>query len=349
MDVLRRREVLATLLPAVADCGRLVLLGDTLELRHGPLRAALEDAAPVLRELGDALGRDREVVIVPGNHDHGLLRAWFDRRATEVGPRPEALGLETAVDWRDGEPLAVVAGSLGPASVRAAYPGVWLGGDVYAIHGHYADRHNTVPIIERLGAGLMARVVAEPDGGARSAEDYEAVLGPMYDWIEGVAQSGGVSGHGSGGLQVRAWRRLQGPARARRTLRGAGVAVGFRGLVAALNRAGIGPFGTDVTGPELRRAGLVAFGEVLRRLGVSAPHVIFGHTHRAGPLPGDDLSEWRPGGSSLLNTGSWTYDRGFVGDSLDGNPYRPGFCASVADDAPPRLVNLLDGADLALA
>jgi hypothetical protein len=349
VDVLRRREVLAALLPSVADCGRLVLLGDTLELRHGPLRAALGDAAPVLRQLGDALGPDREVVIVPGNHDHGLLRAWFDRRATKLVPGPEALGLEAAVDWRDREPLALVAELLGPAPVRAAYPGVWLRDDVYAIHGHYADRHNTVPIIERLGAGLMARVVAEPDGGARSPEDYEAVLGPMYDWIESVAQSGGVSGHGSGGLQVRAWRRLQGSGNARRSLRGAGVAVGFRGLVAVLNRARIGPFGTDVTAPELRRAGLAAFWEVLRRLGVRAPHVIFGHTHRAGPLPGDDLAEWRRDGASLLNTGSWTYDRGFVGDSLEGNPYRPGFCVAVDDDGPPRLVNLLDGADLVLA
>jgi hypothetical protein len=286
------------------------------------------------------LGHDREVVIVVGNHDHGLLRGWLERRAAVCEPSP--LGLGAPVDWRDGEPLAMIAGWLGPASIRAAYPGVWLREDVYAIHGHYADRHNTVPIIERLGAGLMARIVAEPDESPRRAEDYEAVLGPMYDWIEGVAQSGGVRGHGSGGLQVRAWRMLQQPGGGRVAVRRAGVAAGFSALVALLNRAGVGPFGTDVTGAELRRAGLLAFRQVVDRLGIRAPHVVFGHTHRAGPLADDDQSEW----IGLLNVGSWTYDRGFVGDSLTGNPYRPGFCAMLAEEGPPQLVNLLDGREL---
>jgi hypothetical protein len=78
---------------------------------------------------------------------------------------------------------------------------------------------------------------------------------------------------------------------------------------------------------------------VVDRLGARAPNVIFGHTHRAGPLRQDDLAEW----AGLINTGSWTYDRGFVGDALSGNPYRPGFCAILGDQGPPELVNLLDG------
>lgn len=337
--MLRRREPRAALLAAVAESDRVVLLGDTLELRHGPLHTALGAAEPVLRELGDALGGGREVVLVPGNHDHGLLRGWLERRATE--PERDPIGLSASVDWREGEPLALLAQWLGPASMTAAYPGIWLGEHVYAIHGHYADRHNTVPIIERLGAGLMARVVPEPAGGPRRAEDYEATLAPMYEWIESVAQSGGVRGHGSGGLQVRAWRMLQQPG-GRLALRRAGVAAGFSTFVALLNRLGVGPFGTDVTGPELRRAGLRAFSEVLERLGVRAASVIFGHTHRAGPVAGDELVEWRQAGISLINTGSWTYDRGFVGDALHGNPYRPGFAAIIDDGAAPRLVNLLD-------
>jgi predicted phosphodiesterase len=334
--MLRRPEVRAALMAAVAECDRLVLLGDVLELRHGPLRNALDAAEPVLRELGEALGTGREIVLVAGNHDHGLLRGWLERRAALSEPSP--LGLERDVDWREGEPLALLADWLGPSAVRVAYPGAWLRDDVYAIHGHYADRHNTVPIIERLGAGFMARVVAEPPGGPHTAEDYEATLGPMYDWIEAVAQSGGVRGHGSGGLQVRAWRMLERPGM-RRTVRGAGVAAGFRAFVGLLNLANVGPFGTDVTGAELRRAGLLAFREVLERLGVRAPNVIFGHTHRAGPLPDDDLAEW----AGLVNTGSWTYDREFVGDAAGGNPYRPGFCAIVNDGGPAQLVNLLDG------
>jgi hypothetical protein len=336
--VLRRPEPRRALLEAVAPADRLVLLGDTLELRHGPLRQALEVAEPLLRELGDALGAGGEAVIVPGNHDHRLLRGWQERRARAGETSP--LGLEAAVDWREDEPLAALAEWLAPARVRAAYPGVWLREDVYAIHGHYGDRHNTVPILERVGAGLMVRLVNEPDGGPRRAEEYEATLAPMYAWIDTVAETGGVRGRGGGGLQVRAWRALERPGG--RTLGRAGVAAAFSGLVAVLNRAGFGPLGADVSGPELRRGGLRGFEEVLSRLGVSAGHTIFGHTHRAGPLPDDEPSEWRTrSGISLLNTGSWVHDRGWVGENPSG-PYRPGFAAMLDEAGPPRLINLLD-------
>jgi hypothetical protein len=340
--VLRRPQALERLLGVVRDCDRLVLLGDTLELRHGPLREVLDVAEPVLRELGQALGPGSEVLILPGNHDHRLLRRWSERRS--AAPSPPPLGLEAAVDWRDGEPLALLASALAPADVRATYPGVWLRDDVYAMHGHYADRHNTVPIMERVGAAMMTRAVSEPDGGPRCAEDYEAILAPMYAWIDTVAEGGGVRGQGGGRLQVKVWRMLQAPGGGR-TLRSAGLSAGFSLLVAALNRAGAGPFGTDVSGPELRRAGLRAFEEVLSRLGVGSAHVLFGHTHRAGPLPADDPSEWRTAaGSAIVNAGSWVRVGSFVSDGPGESPYRPGFCVLLEDDGAPRLVNLLDGA-----
>jgi hypothetical protein len=99
----------------------------------------------------------------------------------------------------------------------------------------------------------------------------------------------------------------------------------------------------------LRRGALAGFTETLDRLGVPAAHVIFGHTHRAGPLPGDDRSEWsgsggRTGGTRLVNTGSWVYEPRFIGADRLGSPYRPGFGAVVGDDGPPELVNLLDPA-----
>jgi hypothetical protein len=307
---------------------------------------ALAAAEPVVRALGGALKPSAEVVIVPGNHDHRLLRAWLERRAGKASAPP--LGLEAAVDWREREPLAMLAGWLDPAEVRASYPGAWLRDDVYATHGHYGDVHTTVPILERLGAGLMTRVGARYDGGPSRAEDYEAVLGPMYAWIDAVAQSGGVRGRGGGGLQVRAWRSLQGSGR-RRRIRGAGVALAFPAAVAALNRAGLGPLRADVSGVQLRRAALVAFAQVVRRLGAGAAYVISGHTHRAGPLPGDQLSEWSvaagsapAGGGAMLNAGCWVYERGFLGDSPGDSPYRPGFCVVLEDDGPPRLINLLD-------
>jgi len=346
--VLRRQEVRTRLLEAVAETQRLVLLGDTLELRHGPLREVLEVAEPVLRDLGGALGPGGEAVIVPGNHDHRLLRGWLERRAGGSGAPP--LGLGAAVDWRAGEPLATLADCLAPARVSAAYPGLWLRDDVYAIHGHYADRHNTVPILERVAAGLMSRVLAEPDGGPAVAEGYETTLAPMYAWIDTVAENGGVRGRGGGGLQVRAWRALQQPA-GRRSIRGAGVALGFSALVAALNRGGLGPLGTDVSGPALRRGGLRAFAQVLSTLGVGGAYAIFGHTHRAGPLLGDEPAEWRTiNGISMLNTGSWVYDLGLMRGAPGNSPYRPGFAALLREAGPPELVNLLDGArDLGLS
>jgi hypothetical protein len=285
-------------------------------------------------------------VVVPGNHDHGLLRPWLERRSLESAPEP--LGLESDVAIEDAELFGQVARGLRPAPVRATYPGIWLRDDVYAIHGHYGDRHNTVPIMERVGAGLMTRLVSEPPDGPARAEDYEATLGPMYAWIESVAQRDG-SRLASGSLQVRAWRALQAPGGGGRprlalaSLRRGSLKLAFPVVVATLNRAGIGPLRTDVSGPELRRAGLRAFGEVVARLEIGASHVIFGHTHRAGPLPGDQAAEWKAStGAALINSGSWVHDPSFMGPDREDNPYRPGFCVAIEDEGPPELRNLLD-------
>jgi hypothetical protein len=341
-DVLRNARWRAALLGALAAVDRLVLLGDVVELRHGPVREALDSAGSVLEEIGDALGPGGEVVIVPGNHDHHLLSRWFERRASAAAPAP--LGLESAVEWHEDDVLATVAGFLAPAAVRAAYPGVWLERGVYATHGHYSDRHTTVPLFERLAAGAMARVVGEPSAGPARAEEYESTLAPMYAWVHMVAQNGGARlGRGSHGASTRAWRTLTAP-RVQNGLRGRLLVAGFPLAVAALNAAKLGPLRADISGPELRRAGLRAFGEVLARLEVPAAHVVFGHTHRAGPLPGDELGEWRaPTGAQLINSGCWVHEPGFLGARPDRSPYRVGFAVIVEDDAAPRLLNLLDG------
>ncbi len=113
--------------------------------------------------------------------------------------------------------------------------------------------------------------------------------------------------------------------------------------MAALNRAGLGPFNSDLSSGELRRAGLRAMGEVAARLGVGDAHVVFGHTHRAGPLLGDNPAEWRgPGGARLINTGCWTYDSYFLTATPGESPYWPGGCVLVEDDGPPILRRLLE-------
>jgi hypothetical protein len=117
----------------------------------------------------------------------------------------------------------------------------------------------------------------------------------------------------------------------------------FPALVAGMNRAGIGPLKRDLSGAELRRAALRAFGEVIGRLGVEASHVVFGHTHRAGPLPADDLTEWRaPSGPQIINSGSWVqHHPDLLGGDPGSSPYRPGFCIWLGDAGPPELDNLL--------
>ena len=65
---------------AVGGVDRLVLLGDVIELRQGPVRDALPPLPP-LAEVGEALRPSAEVVVVPGNHDHHLVDGWITRRA----------------------------------------------------------------------------------------------------------------------------------------------------------------------------------------------------------------------------------------------------------------------------
>jgi hypothetical protein len=326
---------------AVGSCDRLVILGDLLELRHGPERDALNVAREPLIDLGRALGPEREVIIVAGNHDHNLLDPWIERRGR--GEPPPPLGLQTAVDWEPGEVLARIADWLAPARVSAAYPGVWLREGVYATHGHYADLHLRIPTIERLGAGVMGRIVGLGGRTPAAAEDYETALAPLYAWIYAMAQRvdperGGSIHNGS----VRGWTALTGPRR-RRDIRRRALALAYPTLVAGLNRARIGPFDAELSGAALRRAGLRGVEEACRRLGVGADHVIFGHTHRAGPLPGDDQFEWRTAtGARLINSGCWINEPSFLGADARRSPYRVGFCVTVEDDGPPVLSNLLD-------
>jgi predicted phosphodiesterase len=357
-DVLTAPRPRGLLLEALDQVDRLVLLGDLVELRHGPVRDVLAVAEPVLRDVSDALGPDAEVVIVPGNHDHHLVEPWLERRARGAEPAPlrielqggEAapLGLESAVTWRPGEALSQIAGWLGADRVRAAYPGVWLRDDVYAMHGHYGDRHTTVPMFERLAAGAMARIVHEPDGGPHRAEDYESVLAPLYAWIHAVAQYGGpdlgASAHGASAVAWRALAGTHGRPTLRRRARRRALAAAFPAFVLALRRAGLGQLRADISGPELRRAALRATGEVLIRLGVAADHVVFGHTHRAGPQPDDDPHEFSaPTGARLHNTGSWVYEPSFVGGGGAPGPYWPGHAIALEGSAPPELRSLLDG------
>ena len=45
---------------------------------------------------------------------------------------------------------------LAPRASTSPIPGLWPADGVYATHGHYLDRHLTVPSFERLAAGGSA-------------------------------------------------------------------------------------------------------------------------------------------------------------------------------------------------
>ena len=341
VDVLRRPAARGALLERLASVDRLVLLGDTLELRHGPLREALAAARPVLQAIGAAMAGGG-VLLVAGNHDHRLLAPWLEGRGD--GGRPPPLGLEERPGTAATPAVAEVAAMLAPATVDVAYPGVWLADGVYATHGHYVDRHSTVPSFERLAAGALGRVLGDRPEDISAPDDYEIVLAPLYALLDAIAaRSPDGRGPSHANASTRAWRALAGDGRRplRRTLLAGAFPLGVR----ALNRTGLGPFRADLSGPELRRAGLRAMHEVVARLGIDARHVIFGHTHRAGPLAGDDPADWAlPGGARLHNSGSWVLERAWTRDGA-ASPYWPGGAVEIDDRGEPRHVRLLDDAD----
>jgi hypothetical protein len=348
------------------DVERLVLLGDVLELRHGPRRDALAAARPFFEELGRAFA-GREIVVVPGNHDHALVEAWLRRR--DESPNPDPLLLEQRIPAAEASPMLATLASWAacprtgaPARLDAAFPGLWLRPDVYATHGHYLDCHLTIPTMERLGIAMTARALRRPAEAFAAVGDYESVTAPVFAWIDAVARQGPTGDALNGQSTVRVWRALAGD-RSKRTPKGASsgqqaggrawgdlrlraLAGAFPFAIAALNRAGLGSFNADISTDELRRAGLRAMGEVAARLGLGDAHVVFGHTHRRGPLPGDASAEWLgPAGARLHNAGCWTYDNYFVRGAPGKSPYWPGG-AVLVDDGPPELLRLLDTLEL---
>jgi hypothetical protein len=337
-DLLRRPELRAPLIDALAGVDRLVILGDGLELRELPERDAAAVAAPLLREAGRALGPDGELLIVAGNHDHALAGAWLDARL-----RGEPSGfLELETRYAPIGPLAnALAAAAAPARVSFAYPGVWLREDVYALHGHYADLHATIPTVERIVAGAMARFATRQPPERAVPDDYEAALAPIYSWIGTLVQRAEHAVVNAGaGASTRSWAALTGR---ERPLRAATLRAGFAAAVAALNAAGLGPLERGLSPAALRRGYLHGIREVTRRLGVDgAGHVLWGHSHRAGPWPGDDPAEWvAAGGARIHNAGSWVYQPHFLGPDADGSPYWPGSAILVEDSGPPRLLRLL--------
>jgi UDP-2,3-diacylglucosamine pyrophosphatase LpxH len=320
-DVLRREAPLEALLAALDGVDRLVLLGDVVELMEGRATRAMEVAEPVLRAIGARLGADAEVVVVPGNHDAPLVRAWLRRNG---GP----VAVDAAVPLDATPALARVTEWLGPARVRVHYPGVWLSDRTWATHGHYLDRHLLPESGYGIARGLLGRL---PRDGAVPA-DYERAGGPSLTRLEGTLA-----------------HRLPRPLAAAvddlvELLRASTMPVREQML-----RRGLAPLTSVVLGLQMRRASIPALARVVHRLGIDADWVVFGHVHRPGPLPGDDARRWRgPGGRPrIANTGAWTYEPLLLHRARRPHPYWPGGAVLIEDGGEPRALGLLEHVDAA--
>ena len=321
-DVLSRGQALEALLDALDGVDRLVLLGDVVELLEGRPAQAMEVAEPVLRAIGGRLRRDTEVIVVPGNHDGELVAPWL--RAHGVGPAVDAElpGDATPV-------LARVVACLAPAAVRVRYPGVWLSDRVWATHGHYLDRHLMPETAFGVARGLLGRL---PRDGARPV-DYERAGGPSLTRVEALLT-----------------RWLPRPLAAlvddlAELLR----AATMPGVPRRLLARRMSPVTATLLGAQARRASIPALARVVHRLGVDADWVVFGHVHRFGPLPGDDLQDWiGPGGRPrIVNTGSWVYEPLLVHHATPPHPYWPGGAVLLEDRRDPQPIGLLDHLDAA--
>jgi hypothetical protein len=347
-DVLRRPALRARLLEAMAaaDVDRVILLGDAVELRDGPLGDSLEAARPFFVELGATLAGG-SVVLVPGNHDHRLLGPWLERARGEQRP--------AAIDELVAEPhpaVRALASWLGETRLEVRYPGVWVRDDVYATHGHYLDSHVTLPTIERLSVAAVDRLGGAPTGRRETPHDYEEVHAPVYDLIFSLAQGGRVFGSDEQGRSraLRIWQTIGGASGRARTLRGkvlgsALIPATLRGL----EQAGLGRFNRDFSIAEIGRSGVAAMHVVVDRLGIEAEHVIFGHIHRRGSLPDEharaEAPAWRRNGVTLHNTGSWLYAEALLGRAVPQSPFWPGSMILVAETGPPELVEVLADVD----
>jgi UDP-2,3-diacylglucosamine pyrophosphatase LpxH len=378
-DLLRYPTFIDRLTRALEGVDEVYLLGDILELRFQRLELAFQVAQPFFAALGQTLraGRSRgghtpRIVYVAGNHDYHFALQLMEREQ------------EMAIDRGDAKPYAF-SGKLPPThdmlllrqlrrmvgpgvDVEFAYSYVVLptaAGPALAMHGQYLDLHLASPA-ERLLALVEQALTAYRLETPRPGFDlYEAVLRPQNELLYWIGQS-------PAGAQVQSeiWRRLRGDNRhvprgllarlrriaVRRALRAAEALAG-----AAARQITDRVLKGDVTNVSPARAtgvaeGIQAFMDSLYALQedlfaaeqwtVPPAYVIFGHTHRPGPLPGTDApAQWRASWSGheveVLNAGSWLYD---VERALTQEYYDtrwPGTLVLIPDGEAPRVVSIL--------
>jgi UDP-2,3-diacylglucosamine pyrophosphatase LpxH len=310
--VLARPEPLRRLVEHLHGIDRLVLLGDALETVN---RRALGVAEPVLREIGRAIGSGGAIVLVPGNHDRALIRRW-------IRARGGALGVDDEVARGASPALEALTSWLRPAEVSIRYPGVWLSERVWATHGHYLDQH----LLPESAFGVWRGLLGRPASDDAAPADYErrpsrtATTSRISGVLPGplAAIGGSVADLLRASTMPLAPRRVLDPRMARLT--------------------------SVMLGMQMRRASIPAMARVAQRLGIDADWVLFGHVHRLGPLPDEDLEHWQGPDSRprIANSGSWVYEPLLVHRATPPHPYWPGGAICLEDGGDPTAMGLLD-------
>jgi Calcineurin-like phosphoesterase len=341
----------------------IVLLGDILDLRFQQLEEALLISAPFLEMLGDVLSEadHPRITYIPGNHDYHYAVRLIEseqERAIEAGEPFSLRQLVAPPDFFLSRQLARAIGH--DVDVRFVYFYDMIDsseGPVLLTHGHYLDLH-----LGTSAARLLSLVQASIAAAGQTVEGfspdlYEAVLRPQYELLYWIGQS-----PGGGQIQSRIYERLRGGAPPktrlrqlrRAALRGAASVGGRVGVALAetlANRLVKG--GLSLTSPAreaLAETTIHAFNLSMEELEPYLPdgmrYVVFGHTHRPGPLEAiDSLDHWKVNlhgqETIVINSGSWLYDGGKA-RRPDYRPQRwPGTFVLIPDQGPPRLVEAL--------
>ena len=266
-------------------------------------RGAAPPRGPVLEAVGAALPRGAEVVLVGRQPRPPPGRARGSSGAATTAPPPLASSRARA------RRRHAAGRGAGRGAGRPRHGPPRLPGHVAAptTSGRPTATTSTATSrSRRSSASPPARWRASsrsPAAAARRPTTTSAALAPLYALLDALAERA-PDGRGAGRTRARrpAWRALDGR-RPRAAAPGGAGGRRSRSASARLNLAGLGPVRADLSGTELRRAGLRAMGARRRRAAASsAGHVIFGHTHRAGPLAEDDAGEWRAGAAGGLST-----------------------------------------------
>jgi hypothetical protein len=199
-----------------------------------------------------------------------------------------------------------------------------------------------MPRVDSVVSRVMPAIASRVPARRATPADYEALLAPVYAFLYARAQT--ADGAASTmppatrllhAARARAWGYAEGNGRPPLgALALAGLAAG---PAAVLRRA---------IPPRLAASALSGMAEVVSRLDIRADHVVFGHTHRPGPLEGE---EWRlPAGGHLHNPGSWAYASILIGRAGERDPYWPGRVVTVESEGAPVLSPVLPGRETVL-